>query len=236
MPRIHRNGEPTKFMASGHYQDNLLNQHGGMRSTTGTLTRVLAREYHGRLFCCEHGSERKDGEVTGEENISAAQQASAENTRFSASDEDREWAQGVEPPPGQGPPQTHRVGASCDSPARRGQARGVAKLSSSKVFQDLYSMGTSTRGSLVVLIYRCHEGRGTRGGVVASRKVGSAVRRNRAKRLMREVLRKVSFTPLSERGNDPGVDIILIARKGCERATMWEVKAEVEALVRRAVA
>lgn len=47
-------------------------------------------------------------------------------------------------------------------------------------------------------------------GVVASRKIGGAVRRSRAKRLLREVYR---------RGERPAGDLILIARRGIGEAS-----------------
>jgi len=47
-------------------------------------------------------------------------------------------------------------------------------------------------------------------GVVASRKIGGAVRRSRAKRLLREVYR---------RGERPAGDVVLIARRGIGEAS-----------------
>lgn len=43
--------------------------------------------------------------------------------------------------------------------------------------------------------------------VIASRKVGTAVRRNRAKRLLREVARAIAWQPRT--------DVVLIARRAC---------------------
>lgn len=58
--------------------------------------------------------------------------------------------------------------------------------------------------------------------VIASRKVGGAVQRNRAKRVLREAARAV---PL-----DVGLDVVLIARAGAARVPMGEVAAELRQL------
>lgn len=58
--------------------------------------------------------------------------------------------------------------------------------------------------------------------VVASKRVGSAVRRNRAKRLLREAAHRTPWVG--------GLDAVLIARPGCAERTAEEVSAEVDAL------
>lgn len=55
--------------------------------------------------------------------------------------------------------------------------------------------------------------------VVASRRVGSAVSRNRAKRLLREAARQLPWRP--------GVDVVLIARAGCAESQLSRVRDEV---------
>jgi ribonuclease P protein component len=61
----------------------------------------------------------------------------------------------------------------------------------------------------------------TRLGIVASRKMGGAVRRNRAKRLVRETFRRNSnLFP-------PNVDLVVIVRSGIEALSQGEVEAEV---------
>lgn len=61
--------------------------------------------------------------------------------------------------------------------------------------------------------------------VVASRRVGSAVARNRAKRLLREASRHVCWRP--------GTDVVLVARGACAASMMQPVRDEVEQLADR---
>jgi ribonuclease P protein component len=61
----------------------------------------------------------------------------------------------------------------------------------------------------------------TRLGIVASRKMGAAVRRNRAKRLVRETFRRNSnLFP-------PNVDLVVIVRSGIEALSQADVEAEI---------
>jgi ribonuclease P protein component len=71
---------------------------------------------------------------------------------------------------------------------------------------------------LVVHASRRADARPARIAVIASRRVGGAVQRNRAKRLLREAVRHL---PL--RG---GTDVVLIARAGCARSRLDAVLAE----------
>ncbi|MFP4147882.1 MAG: ribonuclease P protein component [Nitriliruptoraceae bacterium] len=62
--------------------------------------------------------------------------------------------------------------------------------------------------------------------VIASRRVGGAVQRNRAKRLLREAVRHVALPT--------GVDIVLIARRACAESGFAAVHEELDRLVRSA--
>ncbi len=62
----------------------------------------------------------------------------------------------------------------------------------------------------------------TRLTVVASRRVGNAVRRNRAKRLLREAARSVSWAR--------GHDVVLVARSATPDARLDELIRDVKAL------
>lgn len=59
--------------------------------------------------------------------------------------------------------------------------------------------------------------------VVASRRVGGAVQRNRAKRLLREAARTRAWSP--------GLDVVLVAREACAHSVLAEVVRELEAAV-----
>lgn len=61
-------------------------------------------------------------------------------------------------------------------------------------------------------------------GVVASRKVGGAIERNRAKRLLREVFRK------HQEIFPPQIDVVIIVRSGAHELAFSEVEAEIVAV------
>lgn len=78
-------------------------------------------------------------------------------------------------------------------------------------------------GRLAVLHVGTERQSGTpRVAVVASRRVGSAVARNRAKRLLREAARRIDWAP--------GTDVVLVARGSCADSRLAAVLTEVEQL------
>jgi ribonuclease P protein component len=78
----------------------------------------------------------------------------------------------------------------------------------------------TTRHLLVLLAPRPDEGP-ARVGIVASRKVGGAVQRNRAKRLVREAFRKhPEIFPAR-------TDVVIIVRPGVHQLSAGELEAEI---------
>ena len=95
-------------------------------------------------------------------------------------------------------------------------------------FEEAFSQNRKQVGRLMVLWLRAGEGAALRLGVVTSRKVGGAVQRARARRVLREAFRR-SRHPL-----DGAVDVVLVARAPVVRAPWAEVTNELEALAAKA--
>ena len=96
-------------------------------------------------------------------------------------------------------------------------------------YQHVYEHGIRVPGRrLVVFVLLRDDGGGARLGVTASRRVGSAARRNRAKRLIREASRRhrAEFGP---------VDLVVNAYRSAAEARGPEIERELRALVRRAL-
>ena len=88
------------------------------------------------------------------------------------------------------------------------------RLTRSQDFKRVRQSGKSYAHPLIVLIAQANDGMKIRVGVAAGRTVGSAVKRNRAKRLLREAVRPL-IPSLSS-----GWDLILIARPALAVSTL----------------
>lgn len=98
---------------------------------------------------------------------------------------------------------------------------------------DRVQNGTDVRRAssthfLVLLAARPADGKGPRLGIIASRRVGSAVRRNRAKRLIREFFRT---TRISGLGDD---DMVVVVKTGAETLSAAKAAEELAATATRA--
>ena len=85
-------------------------------------------------------------------------------------------------------------------------------------FSAIYNRGKSVGERYVVLFFRPNHLPYNRTGFLASKKVGNSVKRNRARRLMKEAYRTFS------RGLPQGYDFIIIARNTISQKKCAEVE------------
>jgi len=107
-----------------------------------------------------------------------------------------------------------------------GESTSDRRLRAGWQFREVYRSGNSFHGIFMTLVSRSKPEEHGRVAFVASRKVGPAVRRNRAKRLLREAFRA---TP-AERRDAPRWRI-WIARAACSRSNLRDVLGEMTRLL-----
>ncbi len=102
------------------------------------------------------------------------------------------------------------------------------RLTRSEDFKRVRQFGKSYAHPLIVLVARANDQMKIRVGVTAGKAVGSAVQRNRAKRLLREAIRLLVPAIAS------GWDLLLIARPRLADSNLTETRQAVAAVLRRA--
>lgn len=102
------------------------------------------------------------------------------------------------------------------------------KLRIESEFQRLRVEGQPWSGRLVVIRVLANQHDEVRLGIVASKRLGNAVKRNRARRLIREAMRRLC--PRLR----PGWDVVVIARAPILAVSMPQVEIDLEHLLRRA--
>jgi ribonuclease P protein component len=102
------------------------------------------------------------------------------------------------------------------------------RLTRSEDFKRVRRSGKSYAHPLVLLIVERHEKPHLKVGVAAGRTVGTAVDRNRAKRLLREAMRTLISNTASN------VDLLLIARPALASAALADVRLALTTLLQRA--
>jgi len=103
------------------------------------------------------------------------------------------------------------------------------RLQSNRQFRIVYSEGLREAGSRVVIYHLKREDGGVVPGFVASKKIGKACQRNRAKRHMREI-----FKRLEKRFAERNLWIVFIASFNPKESTFHEIYTDVERSLERA--
>lgn len=103
-------------------------------------------------------------------------------------------------------------------PARRIRRRGE--------FQRVFDAGRRAHGRYLTIIAAPSSGPDSRIGIVASKKLGGAVVRNRAKRLIREVFRTQS-------GPETASDLVVIPKASALQVEAAEVVSDYRTTLRR---
>jgi len=102
------------------------------------------------------------------------------------------------------------------------------RLTRRRDFREVYEKGRSyaNRAAVVYVLHR--EGTGSRVGFSVSRRIGSAVDRNREKRRFREVIRVLC------KDIEPGVDLVFVVRRGAVKMEFQELERSLRDLLGRA--
>jgi len=100
----------------------------------------------------------------------------------------------------------------------------VETLQKNWQFRTCYANGQKVVCEYVVVFYHTNpDADGLRLGVVASKRVGGAVKRNRAKRLLREAARSVA-----DKWNDRDLWVVLVAKSSITGVASREVRDDIE--------
>ena len=83
--------------------------------------------------------------------------------------------------------------------------RPTERITRRPEFKKIQKFGVRTHGRFMTLLVHPNQQTFNRLGIVASRRVGNATRRNRAKRLVRELFRKNKISL--------GLDVVVLARR-----------------------
>jgi ribonuclease P protein component len=102
------------------------------------------------------------------------------------------------------------------------------RISRSEDYQHTYRNGLKVPGKYLIAYISANNLDQNRFGIVASKKVGNAVKRNRAKRCLRAIARE------SQAKLSPGHDIVIIARKSTVEAEYNRLEKDFYTVMKKA--
>ena len=98
-------------------------------------------------------------------------------------------------------------------------------------FQRVFDFALRAKGRYATVLVAPNESGTARLGIVASRKLGDAVRRNRAKRLIREVFRRGDMLQPGK-----GLDVVVIPRRELFDAVYSSLESDLRGTIKRCAA
>ena len=154
-----------------------------------------------------------------EADVSAQQPPAEENARLPQANEHAGWTGGPEAAPQEGPETPGGL-----SPSRSfSQADRIRKRSE---YQHVYQNGRKVASRSFTLFHLENALGRPRLGITATRRMGPAVQRNRAKRLLREWFR-------GAKAELPPGDFVVNAREGMQRMSVEQLARELKMALRR---
>lgn len=113
--------------------------------------------------------------------------------------------------------------------ARAGERRDpCGRLRTRAEFEAVFKSGRRASGRFLTVVIRPNALAVARLGIVASRKLGGAVQRNRAKRRIREIFRRLRQEPFAA-----GRDIVVIPRRELLDAAFAALETDYQSVLRR---
>jgi ribonuclease P protein component len=98
-------------------------------------------------------------------------------------------------------------------------------------FTRVFDLSLRAKGRYLTILVAPNDGGITRLGIVASRKLGNAVKRNRAKRLIRQIFRQTRGLPV-----EPAVDVVVIPRRELFDAAYSSLESDFRGTLQRCAA
>jgi ribonuclease P protein component len=153
-----------------------------------------------------------------EAHLPAQQSASQKNPRLSEADEHAGRPGGLEAPSSEG---TEKAGCV----RSRRVFTAADRIRKRSEYQRVYDRGRKVSSRNFTLFLLENDFNRPRLGITVTRRIGGAVQRNRAKRLLREWFRKV-------REDLPPVDLVINAKGGIHRQSLDTLSRELDGRIR----